>query len=323
MSDAQLKHWQTPLLEDSVSTTIVEKVDYVINLPDSIGTGTSYSTDLDKQCKLMLTEVNFQQDITFEGSDVDLCGVFIMLSGELTLEVAGLPSVTVNKNSAGLFFIGNNSCSCTYKAGHVKMINFSVDVELMTSLAEQYDSSPAKLMDTGQWQIEDSLWTMPVTATINDVIEQIYQCQLSKKARKVYIKAKLMEILTLLFDWHDHQKKQCIKLNTQEILNITDAARLIELHMSNPPNLSELAHLVGINDNKLKKDFKLVFQDTVFGYLHKKRMAKAKQLLIHSQLNVKEIARKVGFKHQGHFATKFKEFSQTTPANFIKQQRIL
>ena len=323
MSDAEIENWCAPLREDTVSTDVVARVDHVITLPDTIGEGCSYSTDLGEQCKLMLTDIQLLQETTFEGQEVNLCGVFIMLKGELTLEISGQAPVTVDSNSAGLFFIGDSACNCTYSAGHIKMINFSVDVELMASLARQYDSSPAKLGADGQWQVEDSLWTMPLTTAIGDIIEQIYRCQLAAHSRKIYIQAKLMEILTLLFDWREQQKKRCGELSPGDQAPIMAAARLIEDRMANPPSLSELAREVGINDNKLKKAFKQVFNETVFGYLHQKRMERAKQLLANSEYSVKEVAAAVGFKHQGHFAAQFKTHWQVTPTVFLKKYRQL
>lgn len=46
-----------------------------------------------------------------------------------------------------------------------------------------------------------------------------------------------------------------------------------------PPSLSELSRIVGINEFKLKKKFKEVFNMTVFGYLADYRLGIARSLL--------------------------------------------
>ncbi|WP_343692749.1 hypothetical protein [Chitinophaga sp.] len=50
-------------------------------------------------------------------------------------------------------------------------------------------------------------------------------------------------------------------------------------NMKMPPSLSELSRIVGINEFKLKKKFKEVFNMTVFGYLADYRLGIARSLL--------------------------------------------
>ncbi len=50
-------------------------------------------------------------------------------------------------------------------------------------------------------------------------------------------------------------------------------------NISNPPSLIELARQVGINECTLKRGFRQIFGNTMFGYLHDYRMEQARQLL--------------------------------------------
>lgn len=303
------------------STDIAAIADHIIELPDKIGTGNNYILDLDDQNKLILSDVNFYQQTTFvSDNDYSLCGVFIVLEGRLNIEIEGSPPVSVTKNSAGLFFIGESQCRCIYPAGKTKLINFSITSKLMESLVQYNSDSPISQLSIDQWQITNCIWIMPITPEISDVVNQIYSNNLTAKAKKIYVQAKLMEVLTLLYQWH-LQQSQYSELKPKDLNSIIRAARLIEEQMENPPSLIKLSRLVGINDNKLKKEFKLIFKCTVFDYLNQKRMEKAKSLLIKSDYSVKQVANAVGFKHPGHFAAKFKTKFNMVPNQFIKKHR--
>ncbi|WP_162618524.1 helix-turn-helix domain-containing protein [Pedobacter yulinensis] len=94
-------------------------------------------------------------------------------------------------------------------------------------------------------------------------------------------------------------------------------ARLhMEQHLQAPPSLFELARLIGLNDYKLKRDFKKLFGTTVFGYLYEKRMEKAKALLEQERLPVGEIAYLVGYKNPQHFTAAFKKKFGCLPRGF-------
>ena len=71
------------------------------------------------------------------------------------------------------------------------------------------------------------------------------------------------------------------------------------------PTISELAHLCATNESKLKKAFKNVYKTTIYKYIQKLRLNHANMLLKEENLSIKEIAKKVGYSHQGHFSKLF------------------
>jgi len=86
-----------------------------------------------------------------------------------------------------------------------------------------------------------------------------------------------------------------------------------------PPSIQELAHLCGTNESKLKKVFKQVYNTTIYGYIQKLRLEKANLLLKDKLLNIGEIAKKVGYKHQGHFSKLFFENYGVYPKDLLKK----
>ncbi len=72
-----------------------------------------------------------------------------------------------------------------------------------------------------------------------------------------------------------------------------------------PPTIKQLARLCATNEFKLKKAFKRVYKCTIYSYIQELRLKEANILLKEELMSVGEIAKKVGYKHQGHFTKLF------------------
>ena len=84
------------------------------------------------------------------------------------------------------------------------------------------------------------------------------------------------------------------------------------------PTIHELAHICAINESKLKIIFKQVYKITIYNYIQKLRLEKANLLLKDKILNIGEIAKDVGYKHQGHFSKLFFETYGVYPKDLLK-----
>jgi AraC-like DNA-binding protein len=105
-----------------------------------------------------------------------------------------------------------------------------------------------------------------------------------------------------------------------EEIEIAKKAKKILLKDSiNPPSIQTLAHLCATNESKLKKVFKKVYNTTIYGYIQKLRLEKANYLLKDTLLNIGEIAKEVGYKHQGHFSKLFFEYYGVYPKDLLKR----
>lgn len=81
-----------------------------------------------------------------------------------------------------------------------------------------------------------------------------------------------------------------------------------------PPELQQLAELVGTNTKRLNEAFKTCAGMTVFEYLREERMREARQLLGSTRLSIADIASSIGYTNSAHFATAFKERFGITPS---------
>jgi len=87
----------------------------------------------------------------------------------------------------------------------------------------------------------------------------------------------------------------------------------------NPPTIKTLAHLCATNETKLKVIFKKKYKMTIHQYIQKLRLEKANFLLKEQMLNIGEITKEVGYKHQGYFSKLFFEYYGVYPKDLLKK----
>jgi len=91
-----------------------------------------------------------------------------------------------------------------------------------------------------------------------------------------------------------------------ETFDLVDQARkILEGEFADPPTIEILAHRCATNASKLKKAFKHTYKTTIYGYIQHLRMEEANILLRQERLSIGEVARRVGYRHQGHFSRLF------------------
>jgi AraC-like DNA-binding protein len=104
------------------------------------------------------------------------------------------------------------------------------------------------------------------------------------------------------------QPKRMPPLREADIKNIQKMHDDILQHLEDHLSLEELSSTCCINEFKLKYGFKQLYATTIFGFIRRKRLEKAKRYLQHTDMPVKEVARKTGFKSLSHFSRIFKKW---------------
>lgn len=129
-----------------------------------------------------------------------------------------------------------------------------------------------------------------------------------------------MEIIALRLHQLQQQKEKGDILQLEEKdMEIVVKARNIQLKsLRNPPNIKELACMVGTNENTLKRNFKTVYDKTINGHLTEERLQQALLLLGSGKKSIQEVSVEVGYRNPGHFSRLFKKSFGMLPREFLK-----
>jgi len=142
------------------------------------------------------------------------------------------------------------------------------------------------------------------------------------KLQQLYIESKLLDLVYVSINGIEPvQQNMNTYLSSQDIEALNKAREILLENMQNPPSLKELSYKSAINEFKLKKGFKQLFGNTVFGYLQEHRLNEAKDLLESNDINVSEASSMVGYKNNSHFTKIFKDHFGINPIEIRKKQR--
>lgn len=158
-----------------------------------------------------------------------------------------------------------------------------------------------------------SRFNLPLSRNFCDILRQMLRCPLDGRYKELYLKSKTLELLAYQLEHYEQMAgfqhspvahKSALKKD--DIDRMHHAHSIIMSNLDSPCSLIDLAHLVGTNEAYLKKHFKQVFGNTVFGYLQNIKMGKAREMLAEGK-TVAEVADYMGYKYPVHFTRAFKK----------------
>lgn len=162
-----------------------------------------------------------------------------------------------------------------------------------------------------------------VDPAIQQVIRQILDHPFKGDLQHLFLLSKSIELLVLcaescnLAATSPGTRTEWIRTpaDKEKILAVRD---LINQRLDDPPNLSEIARTVGLNEYKLKRGFKEMFRTTVFGYLTEQRLLLARQTLLDTTKTAAEVSYELGYATPQHFNNAFKKRFGDTPDSVRK-----
>lgn len=154
--------------------------------------------------------------------------------------------------------------------------------------------------------------SVAISPAIFGVISDIRQCKYEGLTRRIYLESKIFELIAFLYQESTAQTNYTI-LSVQDRIRMEEAATIIANNLNQPFTIIQLAKRVGVNQTKLKNDFKLAYGNTIFGYLQDLRMKEAKRYLLDTTLSIQEISIRLGYQSMSNFSIAFKKSMGYSP----------
>lgn len=241
------------------------------------------------------------------------------LAGDVAVQVGSTVPVDfgtnrhnlINAGSASLWLDISDSQSCQFVQIFVSadlFINLSVQNGIgLNQIAERVRANHLMVLGPENRTISPAMHT---------VLSQLTNGPLPNTLRQLFLKAKILELLALQLDQFTRNEMAAeVPAEPPEYDQLIAVRQLLETQFDNPPTLAELSRQVGLNEFTLKKRFKEVFGETIYGWVLNYRLQYAYQLLQSQQLPVGEVAYRVGYQHPAHFSTAFKKKFGVTPGS--------
>lgn len=213
---------------------------------------------------------------------------------------------TLNENSTYLFATSRQDMDITIKqsASSKIFILFIGDFFIKRYLSDN-DNEPINfLYKTLQEEISLKLVNETLTDALSlYLIDKIINAKDSEKMHSMISEHRAIEYMIHRFSLLDLHLPT--EHSAEEIEIASKAKKIILLNYRQPPSIKALASLCGTNDFKLKKNFKKVYQTTIYAYVQKLRLERANLLLRENLMSVAQITNEIGYKHQGHFSAIF------------------
>ena len=158
--------------------------------------------------------------------------------------------------------------------------------------------------------------SQPIDALSIYLIDKIINTQTFHNMNSIRYEHNVMEFMIHRFSLIDFYDES---INEDELYIAKMAKKYLLKNFIDAPTIQELAHLCATNESKLKKIFKKVYKITIYGYIQKLKLEKANVLLKEQVLNIGEIAKEIGYKHQGHFSKLFFDNFGVYPKDLLKK----
>jgi AraC-like DNA-binding protein len=172
---------------------------------------------------------------------------------------------------------------------------------------------------------EEKAYYLSRTATpaMQLAARQMLRCSFQGMPKRMFLEGKALELLGLVAAAEiDRNDRDRAYLPNDLVDRIHYARDILHERIDDPPNLGELARLVGLNECTLKRQFRYCFGKTVFGYLHDYRMKQAWQVLEMGDWTVGEVARMVGYTNLAAFSRAFSKRFKTNPRNCLGKNSV-
>ena len=264
---------------------------------------------LDVSNGLILTELRVEEGETYPAQIYENWDRMLLLPlvqcGRLEFEIGGGETRRIRHAEGGMLLTS---------PGTLRIDSLEGPAEIVTLLAadfylERYRQERDDPLDRICRRLEkvrglETMPAQPLDALGDYLLERIRQASRRTKLSRLATEHRVVELLLHRLDLQEWEDSD-VSLSPEEF-RVTDRAReLLMRRFADPPTIPELARGCGSNDFFLKRAFKRRFGMTIREFITQRRLETANRLLREGGCSVGEVARRVGFRHQGYFARLF------------------
>lgn len=147
-----------------------------------------------------------------------------------------------------------------------------------------------------------------MTVEMHMILKEIISYYRKGFMQKLFVEAKIIKLLILIFEQFNENKDHEDEYQTPVIIK-----NFIDENFHRNLKIEEISKILGMNETKIRKEFKIHYHLTVSDYISELRMLKAKKMIIDNDLMIKEIAIDCGYEYVQNFTRAFKKKFGVSP----------
>ena len=246
-----------------------------------------------------------------------------MVEGDIYQTMEGFPGRKLCAKGSHNLLFNPGTLEENQLVGYGNYRTFGVHVnpgkmsELLMAYVPQLEKYSEKIYAGQPFLLESPV--LQFSAKMKYIFDTIWECPEPEGLKKLYIESKVLDLLALQCELLlQTPVKTGSSLPAADIDKLHAARVLLEQRLECPPSLAELSKLCQLNEFKLKKGFRELFNTTVYGFVHETRLTRAQQMIREGLQNISEIAYQLGYSHPQHFQRAFKKQFGITPGSLLK-----
>ncbi|UOB16520.1 helix-turn-helix transcriptional regulator [Abyssalbus ytuae] len=321
---------------ETKSVEILDLKDESKNLPDEIAVKTNYVEDegvtyaeyllLPKygegyihhlqvyDFEVFINRFKLHSDLVIyksKGRDDCYAQLSFLLGGEKIISVEGHEDIFYESQES--YLVNIKEYKGYYRISRDKLFN-EIKINLSQSFFDKYGFNGNNFLK----KIYDTDLIMPITVDLQNSLNALDKRKLKGNALKLYLEAKVLEILAFQLDNYKNASSKSIRINDENktVKKLYLVRQILKNNLHRNYSIKQLSREVGLNDYLLKKEFKRVFGCSINEYKTSEKMNKAMELLRFTQAPVYQIAEEVGYKNSTHFTAAFKRFMGKAPKKY-------
>ena len=248
-------------------------------------------------------------------NDVDIIELSFLIEGEQIINVSGIKNNFIYESlQSYLVNISELKTCVTY---HKNKRLKEVKIRINTSFIKRHRIDEAyNLLENYSLHKLKGDFSKPLCVKTQEILSEILSDSRTGLLKRLFLESKTLELIALQLDVTKNSDRNRLHKADNLLNKLYKIQHLITSNLTIQYSIQELAREIGVNDFVLKKEFKRVFNQTIFEYANETRMKKAKQLLLHTNKPIYEISEMIGYKNATHFSAAFKKQEELTPKKY-------
>ena len=248
--------------------------------------------------------------ILFQTFTGDFIQISFLIEGEKIISLHGKDDVLYENGESYLANIRSFD-------GYSRIAGGRMFKEIKVRLSTSFLRDHGFVNDITLKELADDNLILPITDELLTVLAAMVHTDFMGMARKIYIKAKVFELLAIQIE---NYKKRLLNgaglLRNKNLRKLYLIKNIVKENLHKNFSLGSLSKEAGLNQVFLNREFIRVFGYSIHEFSIEEKMKKAKMMLENTECLIYQIAEEVGYKNATHFSAAFRRNVGETPKQY-------